>query len=502
MSEEKFKYTDEDIERIVSLYNEARKRRQRQEQQSSGSSSHGNDNDEIKIEQLHDKRKNREKFKAKELSFMISVKTKRANMYDFLKNLEKLFRRLLAIAKMNTGSDDDYVRFFFEKSPTRPFSTAIVKLKDLNVRYFMDTFERMLNSGENILADGWNTVVSIAIFTNDDYRRKQEQKTKPKTKQKKIYTFLQKGADDGGGGRKNPPKNNRSIRHGAFQVVSSCFDSICCFFVALLVSLSFLRKDERERKIRSTPNKLNTIFSRDEIVAIYRICGISEKEKICGKHYEIVYERYLKEKGIDLVVFSDLYYNTIVYDSRTDKHGNILRLRNDVVCLWLNRNHYDVVENMRIFTKSTTSFCEKCMRSLSCKGEFVFNHVCRTFTTCRKCYSSAKECTSENDVMMLQCSSCNVIFENSLCFQNHLFQKVFIGQDKRTKITPCQYFFFCNTCYKIVPRFLFITKNKSVVHDCEKEMCYRCKKYERNHVCFIKPITSGTKSDNPVLFFF
>ena len=209
----------------------------------------------------------------------------------------------------------------------------------------------------------------------------------------------------------------------------------------LCLSLSFLRKDERERKIRSTPNKLNTIFSRDEIVAIYRICGISEKVKICGKHYEIVYKRYLKEKGIDLVVFSDLYYNMIVYDSRTDEHGNILRLTNDVVCLWLNRNHYDVVENMRIFTKSTTSFCEKCMQSLSCKGKVVFNHVCRTFTTCRKCYSSAEECTSENDVMMLQCSSCNVIFENSLCFQNHLFQKVFIGQDKRTKITPCQYFF-------------------------------------------------------------
>ena len=182
MSEKKFKYTDEDIERLVSLYNEARKRRQRQEQQRTASSS--SSNDEIKIEQLHDKRKNREKFKAKELSYMISVKTKRVNMYDFLKNLEKLFRHLLAIAKMNTASDDDYVRFFFEKSPTRPFSTAIVKLKDLNVRYFMDTFERMLNSGENILADGWNTVVSIAIFTSDDYSRKQRQKTKAKTKKK------------------------------------------------------------------------------------------------------------------------------------------------------------------------------------------------------------------------------------------------------------------------------------------------------------------------------
>ena len=172
---------------------------------------------------------------------MISVKTKRANMYDFLKNLEKLFRRLLAIAKMNTGSDDDYVRFFFEKSPTRPFSTAIVKLKDLNVRYFMDTFERMLNSSENILADGWNTVVSIAIFTNDDYRRKQEQKTKPKTKtkQKKSTLFCEKVLMMAVAGEKIPQKNNRSIRHGAFQVVSSCFDSICCFFVALLVSLSF-----------------------------------------------------------------------------------------------------------------------------------------------------------------------------------------------------------------------------------------------------------------------
>ena len=89
MSEEKFKYTDEDMERIVSLYNEARKGVNDKSKQSSSSSSHGNDNDEIKIEQLHDKRKNREKFKAKELSYMISVKTKRANMYDFLKNLEK-----------------------------------------------------------------------------------------------------------------------------------------------------------------------------------------------------------------------------------------------------------------------------------------------------------------------------------------------------------------------------------------------------------------------------
>ena len=185
------------------------------------------------------------------------------------------------------------------------------------------------------------------------------------------------------------------------------------------------------------------------------------KEKICGKHYEIVYERYLKEKGVDLVVFSDLYYNTIVYDSRTDEHGNILRLTNDVVCLWLNRNHYDVVENMRIFTKSTISFCEKCMRSLSRKGEFVFNHVCRTFTTCRKCYSSGEECTSENDVM-LQCSSCNVIFENSFCFQNHLFQKFLRVKINVRKLLLASIFSFATRVTKSYLDFYLSQKIKAL----------------------------------------
>ena len=104
MSEKKFKYTDEDIERLVSLYNEARKRRQRQEQQrTSSSSSSSSTNDEIKIEQLHNKRKNREKFKAKELSYMISIKTKRVNMYDFLKKFGKIISSFIGYCKNEYG---------------------------------------------------------------------------------------------------------------------------------------------------------------------------------------------------------------------------------------------------------------------------------------------------------------------------------------------------------------------------------------------------------------
>ena len=52
-----------------------------------------------------------------------------------------------------------------------------------------------------------------------------------------------------------------------------------------------------------------------------------------------------------------------------------------------------------------------------------FQYVCRPFTTCRKCYCSAEECTSENDVMMLQCSSCNVILRIRFVFKTIFFKK-------------------------------------------------------------------------------
>ena len=47
-----------------------------------------------------------------------------------------------------------------------------------------------------------------------------------------------------------------------------------------------------------------------------------------------------------MVSDSDKYQDFIVYDSRTDENGDLIKLTDTIVCLWLNNNHYDVVLNI------------------------------------------------------------------------------------------------------------------------------------------------------------
>ena len=64
-------------------------------------------------------------------------------------------------------------------------------------------------------------------------------------------------------------------------------------------------------------------------------------------------------------MYSDNYndniiYDSRIYDSRTDENGELIQLTDNVVCLWLNNKHYDVVLSMRKFAK-LKHFCIKCM---------------------------------------------------------------------------------------------------------------------------------------------
>ena len=65
------------------------------------------------------------------------------------------------------------------------------------------------------------------------------------------------------------------------------------------------------------------------------------------KEFFSVYKHFLEPQGVDLVVSdSDKYQDFIVYDSRTDENGDLIKLTDTIVCLWLNNNHYDVVLNI------------------------------------------------------------------------------------------------------------------------------------------------------------
>ena len=156
----------------------------------------------------------------------------------------------------------------------------------------------------------------------------------------------------------------------------------CCFVVSLLVGLSFLKKDEKFVKMERTPHKdCYELYSADQIRNVYQKCGIavgSVKTEDLSK----VYSNFLAVQGVDLVVYSDKFDN-IIYDSRTDENGDLIKLTDDVVCLWLNNKHYDVVLSMTKFAK--LNFCVKCMCHLG-KFEHQDNHICNTKLTCQKCY--------------------------------------------------------------------------------------------------------------------
>ena len=75
----------------------------------------------------------------------------------FIQSLTIVFKYLLNAARSTVNSDDDYVRFIFSHAPSRYFSTCVLPLKEFNVNYFMNTFQKHMQSNKSEIAKGWST---------------------------------------------------------------------------------------------------------------------------------------------------------------------------------------------------------------------------------------------------------------------------------------------------------------------------------------------------------
>ena len=260
---------------------------------------------------------------------------------------------------------------------------------------------------------------------------------------------------------KNIQKYGRVFRNGVFYVICDKLNQVvknCCFVVSLLASLSFLKKDEKYVKMERNPHKgCDDLYTPDQIRNVYQKCGLPIGV-VKTEDLSQVYSNFLAEQGVDLVVYSDKYYSNIIYDSRTDENGDLIKLTNDVVCLWLNNKHYDVVLNMTKFAK-LNHFCVKCMCHLG-KFEHQDNHICNTKLTCQKCYRESN-CPRIDGDNKIECSNCNILFFDFDCFRAHTVNRVFKPiQSNYQRLTPCQYLFFCSVCDKICPRFILFSKMK------------------------------------------
>ena len=369
---------------------------------------------------------------------------------EFYDALREIFSYLINIMNYIASSPTDKARFYISNAPRTSFSTAVLNVSDFNVDMFFDIFEKhMQSNAQEVIDDGWTTTVSLYIFPNNYVPRSRPQGAQKKIPKKKIYRAIGKNGSDVGHGRKNcvAQKYGREIRNGVFQINSK---SDRCFALALLTGCSFLNKDERYDKINLNRNTLlDNVYTDNEITDVYKQCGL-DKGGVRVDQLSSVYAGFLSGLNIDLVVFSKNNNDNIVYDSRTDNTDIIHRANAKVIFLWLNDGHYDLILSPNTFSKlQANSFCFSCMNYFM-RWESIRTHVCRTYFSCKNCYSNSEKCTADEDGFFIQCPYCFVNFKSKDCYTRHLTKKVFLCNSKiqSHRATPCQQMFFVKRAIK------------------------------------------------------
>ncbi|CAB3979927.1 Hypothetical predicted protein [Paramuricea clavata] len=213
---------------------------------------------------------------------------------------------LINLMYYNANSYKDKARFYISRAPRTPFSTAILNVEDFTTQMFLNIFERhMQSNAQEIINNGWSSVVSVYIFPNDYVPTN----VKRKKTNHRLYKHLGQNPKESGSGRIIAQKHGREVRNGVFQVVSGTTKH--CFALALLVGKSFLQKDKYFDILDRNRNAdLTKLYTTDEINDVYIAAGLPVGSVRVD---QLFYEKYLAVDDIHLVVFSKSLDDSIVY---------------------------------------------------------------------------------------------------------------------------------------------------------------------------------------------
>ena len=211
---------------------------------------------DFKVEEKKDTYNKR--IKLREKIFRLSIgRDSSASFIAFIQSLTLVINYLLNVARATVDNENDYVRFIFSHAPARYFSTAVLPLKEFNVNYFLNVFEKHMQSNKSLTAKGWETLVTIQTFPSG-YSKNNKKNIKQKSRKRNHYEHLGNLNDDSGGVGDVVKKYGRTFRNGVFQVLCPKLNSVvknCCFVVSLLIGLSFLKDDEKCKKLKRAPHK-------------------------------------------------------------------------------------------------------------------------------------------------------------------------------------------------------------------------------------------------------
>ena len=102
--------------------------------------------------------------------------------------------------KRERESGNCKARFYISNAPHTPFSTAVLNVDDFNTEMFFNIFERhMQSNAQEIINNGWHTIVSLYIFPNLYVPRQNKKKQKQKCG---LYKKFGKNNAESGSGKK------------------------------------------------------------------------------------------------------------------------------------------------------------------------------------------------------------------------------------------------------------------------------------------------------------
>ena len=267
-----------------------------------------------------------ERFNYTEFIYDVNIGSENTNtLPEFFTNLRQVFEYLINTMKYHAGLGTFKAQFYISNAPRTPFSTAVLNVDDFNTEMFFNIFERhMQSNAQQIINNGWHTVVSLYIFPNL-YTPHRKNNKNPEQKCALYKKFGKNNAELGSGKKHVATKHGREVRHSVFQIGKSGVKN-GCFALALLVGKSFLQNDAIYYKLERDRNlKLTELYTDNVITNVYT-CSNVRVGPVRIDQLHLFYENYLKPMGIDLVVFSKAQADSIVYDSRLDENGELHRI--------------------------------------------------------------------------------------------------------------------------------------------------------------------------------
>lgn len=193
-----------------------------------------------------------------------------------------------------------------------------------------------------------------------------------------------------------------------------------------------------------------------------------------------IFEEYL---GVQIVVISGDLLNQVTYKGGISSQNRIY--------LYHARGHFTSIVKVDSLIPAK-KLCKFCFEWYSSRSLF---HSCKG--TCGVCF---RQGCIHVETQIRSCKDCNRTVRSDACMLAHKMAPVYkVGKKKGEvkALSPCDNFFMCPTCTRLVNR----SKRPTEKHKCGEHFCKQCETYvDDDHYCYYR-IKKQKQISNKYLFF-